>query len=59
MPPRPAEPDLDALTTPLVWADEDGRIADGNQAFARWLGVGVRRLRGTALAALDGDGRFA
>ncbi|MBW3551703.1 MAG: PAS domain-containing sensor histidine kinase [Proteobacteria bacterium] len=59
MPPRLAEPDLDALTTPLVWTDEDDRIADGNQAFARWLGVGVRRLRGTALATLDGDGRFA
>lgn len=50
-----AAPDLDQLTTPLAWADGDARIAGCNLAFARWLGVGARRLRGLALGALAED----
>ena len=37
-------PSLDALGTPLAWAGADGRIIGCNPAFARWLGVSVRRL---------------
>lgn len=47
-------PDTDALTTPLVWTDAAGVILGVNQAFARWLGVGQRRLSGQRLAALCG-----
>lgn len=49
-------PDLDALATPLAWADADGAIAGCNPAFARWLGVGARRLQGLPLAALEFEG---
>jgi len=61
MPPLPPlAPELDALTTPLVWADAAGVIAGNNQAFSRWLGVSARRLAGWPLAGLDGDdGRLA
>lgn len=54
----PTAPDLETLTTPLVWADATGRIEGGNAAFARWLGVSARRLPAQPLAALeiDGDG---
>lgn len=52
----PAAPDLDLLTTPIAWAADDARIAGCNLAFARWLGVGARRLQGLALAALADDG---
>lgn len=55
----PSAPDLDLLTTPLAWTGEDARIVDCNLAFARWLGVGARRLRGLALAALSADGALA
>ncbi|MGQ4660863.1 ATP-binding protein [Lysobacter sp. F6437] len=48
-------PDVDTLTTPLAWLDPDGSIAGCNQAFARWLGVGSRRLIGRPLAALDAE----
>lgn len=51
----PAAPDLDQLTTPLAWADGEARIAGCNLAFARWLGVGTRRVRGVALGALAED----
>jgi two-component system nitrogen regulation sensor histidine kinase GlnL len=46
-------PELEHLTTPVVWADADGRIEGSNTAFARWLGVSVRRLHGQPLAALE------
>ena len=49
-------PDLDALATPLAWTDADGAIAGCNRAFARWLGVGARRLQGLPLAALEFEG---
>lgn len=51
-PPQP----FDALTTPLVWAGPDGRIRTCNIAFARWLGVGRKRLIDQPLAALEVDG---
>lgn len=47
-------PDLDALTTPMAWSDEEGAIAGCNAAFSRWLGVSARRLLGWPLAGLDG-----
>ena len=47
-----AAPDLDQLTTPLAWTTADARIAGCNVAFARWLGVGQRRLLGLPLGAL-------
>ncbi len=49
-------PDLDRLTTPLVWADAAGRIVGSNAAFARWLGISARRLVDQPLAALELDG---
>ena len=49
-------PTLDALGTPLAWAGADGCIAGCNPAFARWLGVSVRRLLGRPLAALEVQG---
>lgn len=56
MPPAPAPPDLDALATPLAWAGADGVVSGCNPTFARWLGVGARRLRGVPLAALEFEG---
>lgn len=53
--PRPP-PDLEVLATPLAWAGVDGTVAGCNPAFARWLGVGARRLRGLPLAALEFEG---
>src|SRR5690606_22067072 len=50
-----AAPDAATLTTPLAWLDPDGSIAGCNQAFARWLGVGSRRLIGRPLPALDAE----
>ncbi|MCD9027991.1 PAS domain-containing sensor histidine kinase [Luteimonas sp. BDR2-5] len=47
---------FDGLTTPLVWARLDGRVADCNLAFARWLGVSRKRLLEQPLAALEVDG---
>jgi two-component system nitrogen regulation sensor histidine kinase GlnL len=47
---------FEALTTPLAWTGEDGRIAGCNTAFARWLGVGARRLLALPMAALEVDG---
>lgn len=55
MPPDAIAPDLQALTTPLAWLDGDGAIAGCNQAFARWLGVGARRLLGRPLLALEAE----
>ncbi|MBS0214985.1 MAG: PAS domain-containing sensor histidine kinase [Proteobacteria bacterium] len=48
-----SEPGSALLTTPLAWTDGGGRIAGCNPAFARWLGVGLRRLLGQPLAALE------
>lgn len=46
----------DHLATPLAWTDAQARIAGCNLAFARWLGVGARRLHGLPLASLEADG---
>lgn len=51
--------DVDALTTPLAWADPSGAIVGANPAFAHWLGVSMRRLLGWPIAGLDGEGRLA
>ncbi|MBU8977100.1 MULTISPECIES: ATP-binding protein [unclassified Lysobacter] len=59
-PPDTARPELDALTTPVAWSDEEGAIVGCNAAFSRWLGVSARRLVGWPLAGLDGgEGRLA
>ncbi|GAB2628110.1 two-component system sensor histidine kinase NtrB [Novilysobacter erysipheiresistens] len=55
MPPPTTAPESDALTTPLAWLDPDGAIAGCNQAFARWLGVGARRLLGRPVFALEAE----
>src|SRR5688572_15319734 len=58
--PDPDRPDLDGLTTPLAWSDEEGAIVGCNAAFSRWLGVSARRLVAWPLAGLDGgDGHLA
>lgn len=49
------EPELAALATPLAWSDREGVVAGCNPAFASWLGVGARRVRGRPLAALDAE----
>ena len=48
---------LDALATPIVWCDPDGRLEGGNLAFSRWLGVSPRRLPGLPMAALEAEGQ--
>ncbi|HVI59625.1 MAG TPA: ATP-binding protein [Luteimonas sp.] len=53
MPPDDA---YDLLSTPLARAGADGNLQSANLAFARWLGVGVRRLPGLPLAALEFEG---
>jgi two-component system nitrogen regulation sensor histidine kinase GlnL len=55
----PDAPDLDLLTTPIAWTNGDARLAGCNGAFARWLGVGARRLQGMALAALSDEPSLA
>ncbi len=52
----PPSADVDALSTPILRAGTDGRIVGCNTAFARWLGVGRRRLLGQPVAALEVDG---
>lgn len=49
-------PDIDALSTPVAWADASGNIGGVNAAFARWLGISARRLLGQPLAALEIEG---
>lgn len=49
-------PTPDALSTPVAWADAQGTVLGANVAFARWLGVSIRRLVGRPLAALEMDG---
>lgn len=59
-PPDTLRPELDTLTTPVAWSDEEGAIIGCNAAFSRWLGVSARRLIGWPLAGLDGgEGRLA
>lgn len=56
--PALAAPALDPLTTPVAVLDAAGTLRSCNAAFARWLGVGARRLHGGALATLDADARL-
>jgi len=51
-----AEDAYDLLSTPLARVGADGVVASVNLAFARWLGVGARRLPGLPLAALEFEG---
>ena len=46
-------PDLDSLATPIAWLGADSCLIRCNAAFARWLGVGQRRLLGFRLDELD------
>jgi two-component system nitrogen regulation sensor histidine kinase GlnL len=46
-------PDIEQLGTPIAWSDRNGRIEGCNGAFARWLGVSPRRLRGLKLDQID------
>ncbi len=55
VPPSPA-PTIDALGTPVAWSDLQGRIVGCNLAFARWMGVSVRRLLGQPLVSLEAQG---
>lgn len=55
-PPSALDPALDALITPVLRADRDGRVLACNQAFARWLGVSQKRLPGQPLVALEVEG---
>lgn len=54
----PAAPDVavESLLTPVAWTDAHARIEGCNAAFARWLGVSVRRLLDQPLAALEAEG---
>lgn len=51
----PPAPTLDALLTPIAWADAAGCLIGCNGAFARWLGVSARRLESLPLTALDAE----
>ncbi len=50
------DPALDALVTPVLRADRHGRVTACNQAFARWLRVGQKRLPDQPLVALEAEG---
>lgn len=50
------DPAFDALVTPVLRADRDGRVVACNQAFARWLGVSQKRLPDQPLVALEVEG---
>ena len=54
--PESFPPALDRLATPLAWGDSAGMLRGCNPAFARWLGVGQRRLVGLPLASLEAQG---
>ena len=54
--PETLAPATDRLATPLAWGDGAGVIRGCNPAFARWLGVGQRRLVGLPLASLEAQG---
>ena len=47
---------FDPLATPVAWLDDGLRLEGANPAFGRWLGVGLRRLAGLPLDALEQDG---
>ncbi len=47
---------LAGLATPVAWADGSGRVQGANPAFARWLGVSLRRLAELPLPALEAEG---
>ena len=49
-------PELEQLATPMAWGDADGVLRGCNPAFARWLGVGRRRLLNLPLASLEAQG---
>ena len=49
-------PESDQLVTPLAWGDAEGVLVGCNLAFARWLGVGQRRLLNLPLASLEAQG---
>jgi len=51
----PSAPSVDALVTPLAWADGEARLVGCNTAFARWLGDSARRLDALPLSALDAE----
>lgn len=51
-----ASPSVDELATPLARCDGAWRISGCNPAFARWLGIGQRRLIGQPLASLEAQG---
>lgn len=53
---EPLEPALESLSTPIAWADAEGRLLGCNPAFSSWLGVSARRLQGLALTELDAEG---
>ena len=53
--PDPQPPTTDQLSTPLAWADAQGRLLGCNAAFASWLGVSARRLAGVGLSELDAE----
>ena len=54
--PAALDPAFDALVTPVLRADRQGRVVACNQAFARWLGVSQKRLPGQPLVALEVEG---
>lgn len=56
--PRTSDTPYDDLATPVVWTDAHARIEGCNAAFARWLGVGRRRLQDQPLAALEAEGEL-
>ena len=47
---------FDSLATPVARLDGSLRLMGANPAFGRWLGVGLRRLPGVPLDALEADG---
>lgn len=51
-----ATPEFEQLATPVAWGDAEGVLRGCNPAFARWLGVGQRRLLGLPLASLEAQG---
>ncbi len=55
-PPAAHDVALDRLLTPVAWTDPHARIEGCNTAFARWLGVSMRRLLDQPLAALEASG---
>jgi two-component system, NtrC family, nitrogen regulation sensor histidine kinase GlnL len=56
----PVTSSVESIATPVVWLSPLGAVQSCNQAFASWLGVGVRRLQGMPLSELDIElGRLA